>query len=172
MLDEPFSNLDAGLRRQVRAEVRQILREAQARAIFVTHDQEEALSLADEVAVMIEGRIVQLGSPHQIYLRPMNREVATFVGEANFVASVAQGSIVSRVLGDLPLVEAAHGPVEALVRSEMVQLHLDPLGPGCVDRVSLPQGLSLQARTAPRLDLSPGTPVRVIVEGPVMVYPR
>ncbi|MEW5960734.1 MAG: ABC transporter ATP-binding protein [Chloroflexota bacterium] len=183
LLDEPFSNLDAGLRSQVRAEVRQILREAQATAIFVTHDQEEALSLADEVAVMLEGRIVQIGSPHQIYLRPMNREVAAFVGKANFVAGVAKGSTVNCVLGDLSLVEAAHGPVEVLVRPEMAQLYPDPLGPGCVDRisffghdqlvqVSLPQGLSLQVRTPPRLDLSPGMPVRVIVEGPVMVYPR
>jgi iron(III) transport system ATP-binding protein len=70
LLDEPFSNLDAGLRSQVRAEVRQILRQAQATAIFVTHDQEEALSLADEVAVMIEGRLVQTDTPKNCIAGP------------------------------------------------------------------------------------------------------
>ncbi|GAB4456488.1 MAG: ABC transporter ATP-binding protein [Anaerolineae bacterium] len=181
LLDEPFSNLDAALRQSVREEVRQILRQAGATAIFVTHDQEEALSLADEVAVMIEGAILQVGSPQQLYLRPARREVAAFVGEANFLAGVAHGPVVSCALGDLPLVETAHGPVEVLIRPEMAHLQPDPTGPGRVERISffghdqlvevaLPAGLRLQARTQPRLDLSPGALVQVTVEGPVVAY--
>jgi iron(III) transport system ATP-binding protein len=181
LLDEPFSNLDAALRQSVREEVRQILRQAGATAIFVTHDQEEALSLADEVAVMIEGTILQIASPQQLYLRPARRDVAAFVGEANFLAGVANGSTVACALGDLPLVETAHGPVEVLIRPEMARLQLDPAGPGRVEQinffghdqlvqVSLPAGLRLQARTRPRLDLVPGVQVQVRVEGPVIAY--
>ncbi|MCK6625213.1 MAG: ABC transporter ATP-binding protein [Anaerolineae bacterium] len=181
LLDEPFSNLDAALRQSVREEVRQILRQAGVTAIFVTHDQEEALSLADEVAVMIEGAILQIGSPQQLYLRPARREVAAFVGEANFLTGVAHGATVSCPLGELPLVETAHGPVEVLIRPEMARLQPDPTGPGRVERISffghdqlveiaLPAGLRLQARTQPRLDLSPGAPVQVTVEGPVVAY--
>jgi iron(III) transport system ATP-binding protein len=85
LLDEPFSNLDAALRRAMREEVRQILRVANATAIFVTHDQEEALSLADTVVIMREGKIEQVGAPQEVYLRPVNREVAAFLGEANFI---------------------------------------------------------------------------------------
>ncbi|MBC8075555.1 MAG: ABC transporter ATP-binding protein, partial [Chloroflexales bacterium] len=85
LLDEPFSNLDASLRRTVRSEVRRILQAAGATVLFVTHDQEEALSLADQVAVMLEGRILQVGRPATIYERPTTREVAAFVGAANFL---------------------------------------------------------------------------------------
>lgn len=181
LLDEPFSNLDAALRQSVREEVRQILRQAGATVIFVTHDQEEALSLADEVAVMIEGTILQSGPPQQVYLRPARREVAEFVGEANFLAGEAHGSSVTCALGDLPLAETAHGAVEILIRPEMVLLHPDPEGAGCVERVSffghdqmvqvsLPHGVRLQARTQPRLDLIPGSHVQVAVEGAVVAY--
>lgn len=181
LLDEPFSNLDAALRQSVREEVRQILRQAGATAVFVTHDQEEALSLADEVAVMIEGTILQSGTPQQVYLRPARREVAVFVGEANFLAGEAHGSSVTCTLGDLPLAEAAHGVVEILIRPEMVLLQPAPEGMGCVERVSffghdqmvqvsLSNGVRLQARTQPRLDLIPGSRVKVAVEGPVVAY--
>jgi iron(III) transport system ATP-binding protein len=181
LLDEPFSNLDAALRQSVREEVRQILRQAGATAIFVTHDQEEALSLADEVAVMIEGTILQVGTPQQVYLRPARREVAKFVGEANFLAGEANGSSVTCMFGNLPLAEAAHGAVEILIRPEMVLLQPDPEGTGCVERVSffghdqmvqvsLPDGVRLQARTQPHLNLIPGSQVQVAVNGPVVAY--
>lgn len=181
LLDEPFSNLDAALRQSVREEVRQILRQAQATAVFVTHDQEEALSLADEVAVMMGGSILQIASPQQLYLRPARREVAAFVGEANFLAGVANGTSVTCALGDLPLAEVTYGPVEVLIRPEMARLQPDPTGAGCIQQisffghdqlvqVSLPDGLRLQARTRPRLDLAPGTQVQVTIDGPVVAY--
>jgi iron(III) transport system ATP-binding protein len=182
LLDEPFSNLDAALRQSVREEVRQILRQAEATAIFVTHDQEEALSLADEVAVMIQGAILQVASPQQLYLRPARHEVAAFVGEANFLRGNADGAQATCALGSLPLVGSAQGLVELLIRPEMVLVQPDPAGPARVERVnffghdqliqvSFSDGLCLQARTRPRLDLSPGTPVQVSVDGPVVAFP-
>ncbi|HRE28922.1 MAG TPA: spermidine/putrescine ABC transporter ATP-binding protein, partial [Anaerolineales bacterium] len=77
--------LDAALRKSMRADVRRILKQAGATALLVTHDQEEALSLADEVAVMEAGRIAQIGAPQEIYLRPATRAVASFVGDANLL---------------------------------------------------------------------------------------
>ena len=70
LLDEPFSNLDAALRQDLRTDVRRVLRESGTTAVFVTHDQEEALSLADRVAVMIDGRVLQVARPHEIYRQP------------------------------------------------------------------------------------------------------
>jgi iron(III) transport system ATP-binding protein len=126
LLDEPFSNLDAALRAQVRAEVRAILRQANVTSIFVTHDQEEALSLADKVAMMREGRILQFGTPHEIYSRPANRDVAQFVGEANFVSAVARGMTAQSALGDIALLQEAYGAVSLLIRPEAI--HIAPQG--------------------------------------------
>ena len=102
LLDEPFANLDAALRVTIRTEVRRILREAGATAMFVTHDQEEALSTADTVAVMRAGRVVQVGPPDEIYRNPADLWVARFVGDANVVEGemVGEGK-VSCVLGML-----------------------------------------------------------------------
>ena len=85
LLDEPFSALDATLRVQVRAEVATILREVEVTSVFVTHDQDEAFVLGDQVAVLREGRIEQVGTPDDLYRRPATPWVAGFVGEANFV---------------------------------------------------------------------------------------
>ena len=102
LLDEPFANLDAALRVTIRTEVRRILREAGATAMFVTHDQEEALSTADTVAVMRAGRVVQVGPPDEIYRNPADLWVARFVGDANVLAGelVGEGK-VSCALGVL-----------------------------------------------------------------------
>jgi|DewCreStandDraft_5_1066085.scaffolds.fasta_scaffold00182_29 ABC-type Fe3+/spermidine/putrescine transport system ATPase subunit len=95
LLDEPLSNLDAKLRIRVRTEIREIQRRLKKTTIYVTHDQEEALSISDVIAVMDRGRIVQVGTPTEIYHRPANRFVADFVGLANF----AQGTVVEAVDG-------------------------------------------------------------------------
>ena len=128
LLDEPFSNLDAGLRTQVRAEVRQILRQARATVIFVTHDQEEALSLADEVAVMIKGRIVQTDTPQKLYRRPISKQVATFLGNANFLPGEALDGQVACALGQLPTISILTGPVEVMLRPEDLVLIPDETG--------------------------------------------
>ena len=85
LLDEPLSNLDAKLRMNIRAELRQIQRNLGITTIYVTHDQAEALSLSDQIAVMQSGRVVQLGSPREIYYKPLNTFVADFVGTANLL---------------------------------------------------------------------------------------
>ncbi len=122
LLDEPFSNLDAALRSQVRTDVRAILKATGMTCVFVTHDQQEALSLADEVAVMFDGRVAQIASPHDLYHKPVDRNVAAFVGESNFLPGFAEGNSVSCPLGRLPLVEPATGRVFVLIRPESVLL--------------------------------------------------
>ena len=122
LLDEPFSNLDAALRAQVRSDVREILRQADTTAVFVTHDQEEAFSLADEVGVLIDGLIMQVADPQQLYRSPVNHAVAAFVGEANFLPGEAQGMTVDCALGQLPVKQTTHGRVDVLIRPEALHL--------------------------------------------------
>jgi iron(III) transport system ATP-binding protein len=102
LLDEPFDALDAGLRAQVRGEVRETLRAAGATALLVTHDQEEALSLADTVAVMRDGRIAQAADPQTLYRDPVDVEVARFVGEAVLLDGRLDGDYAETALGRLP----------------------------------------------------------------------
>ena len=118
LLDEPFSNLDTGLRAQVRNDVRDILLETETTAIFVTHDQQEALSLSDEIAVIFDGRLMQVATPHLIYNRPVNSQVAHFIGEANFLPGEAQGLTASSPLGTVKLFHPKSGPVQLMIRPE------------------------------------------------------
>jgi ABC-type Fe3+/spermidine/putrescine transport system ATPase subunit len=97
LFDEPLSNLDARLRVRMRGEIRRIIKDAGATAVYVTHDQEEALSMADRIAVMDDGRVVQVGTPEQVYHRPVNRFVADFLGEANFLAAMVEAAGESEV---------------------------------------------------------------------------
>ncbi|MEO0769857.1 MAG: ABC transporter ATP-binding protein [Cyanobacteria bacterium J06649_4] len=99
LLDEPFSNLDVQVRLYLRQEVRDILKSIGASGIFVTHDQEEALAIADKVAVMQAGKIVQLDSPEGIYQRPTSRFVAEFVTQANFLAGKRYGDVWETEIG-------------------------------------------------------------------------
>jgi len=185
LLDEPFSNLDAALRLQVRTEVRSILKAAGTTCVFVTHDQEEALSLADEVAVMLDGQIAQMASPQQVYHRPTTRAVAAFVGEANFLQGYADGAWAGCSLGHLPLTTSARGPVELLIRPE--SLHLTPAnGSAAVAAVqwcefyghdqrlgiTLTDGTSLIARLGPEDTFAVGERVAVRVRHPVIPFPR
>jgi iron(III) transport system ATP-binding protein len=101
LLDEPFSNLDTTLRVQVRHEVRELLKQSKATAIFVTHDQEEALFIGDRVAVMNQGRLEQIGTPDEIFHRPLTRFVADFIGETDFVPGTVTDTGVETALGRL-----------------------------------------------------------------------
>ena len=85
LLDEPFSNLDAKLRVDMREELKNLQKELKITMVFVTHDQEEALSLSDRIVVMDEGKIMQVGTPQEIYYQPVNQYVANFVGKSNFI---------------------------------------------------------------------------------------
>jgi iron(III) transport system ATP-binding protein len=129
LLDEPFSSLDASLRAGLRREVELILREAEASAVFVTHDQEEALSIADRVAVMRDGHVMQTGSPEEVYMRPRDRWVASFVGEVNLVNGVADTLGVATELGFFDLAMPADpGLIRVAVRPEQLDLRPDDEG--------------------------------------------
>jgi iron(III) transport system ATP-binding protein len=138
LLDEPFSSLDAALRASVRADVAEVLRKASTTALLVTHDQDEALSLADSVAVLREGRIVQRGTPHELYATPVDAALANFLGDANLVEGFASGGVVTTALGALPLCAGAadSGPVVVLLRPEQ----LDVLDAGWTSGGGAPEG--------------------------------
>ena len=109
LLDEPLSNLDAKLRLEMRAEIRRICKEAGLTALYVTHDQKEALSIADRLAVMRDGRLEQVGAPREVYTRPATAFVAGFIGEANFLP----GRIAEHAGGRVQ-VETDAGRIETL----------------------------------------------------------
>ncbi|WP_162914040.1 ABC transporter ATP-binding protein [Taklimakanibacter lacteus] len=130
LFDEPFSNLDAGLRLRMRAEVKELHQRLGVTSIFVTHDQEEAMSISDRIAVMNKGRIEQLGTPEEIYARPATRYVATFIGSPRIELAagetVAFGNMSACRIGSvtLPLVRSLRPgrQVEIGVRPEHVRL--------------------------------------------------
>jgi iron(III) transport system ATP-binding protein len=186
LLDEPFAALDTGLRAAVRAEVRRVVRAAGATVLLVTHDQEEALSMADEVAVMDGGRVVQQDAPMTVYREPSTTAVAQFLGDAVLLAAESEGGSARTALGSLPLASTAvatHGTV--LVRPEQIALapsdevtataHVTDtqfFGHDALVTVGLRDaGTTVRARLlgAPT-HLTPGTPVRVAVSGPVTFF--
>jgi iron(III) transport system ATP-binding protein len=131
LLDEPFSSLDPALRAGVRADVRALLHTAGATALLVTHDQDEALSLADRVAVIHCGRIRQTDTPQELYDSPADTEVAGFVGEANLIHGEFAGDEVRTALGDLAFTcragsQPTTGAAVVLIRPEQVKL--SPIG--------------------------------------------
>jgi iron(III) transport system ATP-binding protein len=157
LLDEPFSNLDVDLRVAMREEVREIIRKAGVTAVSVTHDQEEAFSISDRVAVMSTGRIEQVGPPERVFQRPESRFVAGFLGHASFLPGRVAGEKVTTPLGTLPR-EQLHGlsreydgsDIDVLVRPDDVSLTRVPpaeadgrvayrryLGPTVLYRVAL-----------------------------------
>lgn len=183
LLDEPFSNLDAALRATVREEVRAILDVTDTTAVFVTHDQTEALSLADRVAVMDQGRLHQVAPPHELYARPATRFVAEFVGDALALPARRAGRFfVDGPLGRLEtLREVPHGEIVAMVRPEEVVLHADPEGPGLVRGITYyghdqvvsvaMDDVVVDARLGPAQQFGVGERVRVAVAGPVAAFP-
>jgi iron(III) transport system ATP-binding protein len=128
LLDEPFSNLDALLRQEMRQSIRDLIKQAGTTAIFVTHDQEEALTFADRVAVMQNGRIDQIGTPEQIYNTPRTLFVAQFLGRTNLLLTNADGLQAETLLGTLRLHREAHGPVLLSLRPEHLTLESAPNG--------------------------------------------
>jgi iron(III) transport system ATP-binding protein len=193
LLDEPFSSLDPSLRAGVRADVKGLLTAAGATALLVTHDQDEALSLADRVAVIRSGRVCQCDTPQGLYDAPADTEVAGFVGDANLVPGVFVGGSVRTLFGDLACssgagVEGADADAVVLIRPE--QVRLCPLGGApcalagrilereyhghdCVLRVK-PDGDEatgvILARIPGQVAYQVGSPVGVSVEGPVLAW--
>lgn len=126
LLDEPFSNIDTALRQHLRDDVKRLLRDAGCSAIFVTHDQEEALYLADTIAVMHAGRLEQAGSPEEVLYRPRSRVVADFIGRASYLPGRINDGRVETELGNWPLPPEYKGnladPVSVLVRPDAIEI--------------------------------------------------
>jgi iron(III) transport system ATP-binding protein len=120
LLDEPFSSLDAGLREETGRAVARALRASAATAVLVTHDQGEALSLADQVAVMSHGRFLQVAAPDQVYLDPVSPEVASFVGQSALLPAHAVDGLATSVLGPVRVRGARDGAVLLAVRPEQL----------------------------------------------------
>jgi iron(III) transport system ATP-binding protein len=129
LLDEPFSALDAGLREAVRKSVARVLQQAGITAILVTHDQAEALSFADQVAVLRQGRLAQVGAPHALYWRPKDRDTALFLGDATMLDAELGDGFATCALGRIPAEATARtGSVAIMLRPE--QIRLSPAGTG------------------------------------------
>jgi len=172
LLDEPFSNLDAARRVGVREEVRELLRRAQTTAVFVTHDQEEALFMGDEVAVMRDGRLEQIGTPETVFHRPRTRFVAEFIGRTDFIMGAVTAAGIETPLGTLPYrVNLANGTcVTVAVRPDDVQITPDKEGNGrivsrrfvgmaYIYRVVLTDGTLVYSWQPHQLQLAEGTAV-------------
>jgi iron(III) transport system ATP-binding protein len=181
LLDEPFSSLDAALRLSAGREVTAVLRNAGSTAVLVTHDQGEALSLADRVAVMDDGLIRQVDSPAQLYGAPVDQRVGRFVGDANLVPAELHGGGARCSLGTVSLRSRPVGPdgttVTLLVRPEQLRVTAAPdsgnasvdevvfYGPHALVRLSVDGGTRLQARVDPAHVPAAGDRVRVEVAG-------
>ena len=184
LLDEPFAALDAGLRETLRDEVAEILRVAGVSALLVTHDQAEALSLADRVVVIREGRVAQAGTPEEVYERPTSRWVAEFLGETDVVPGTAGDGMAECALGRFPVSPELNGPVDILLRPESVSItHRGGdsdarvvarsfYGHDQLVHLELPDGMRLRSRQLGFPAWHPGDRVSVRIAGPVTALPR
>ena len=185
LLDEPFSSLDASLRAETRRAVANALHTAGATAVLVTHDQTEALSMADRVAVMHEGRVIQFDTPSHLYESPADIVTAAFVGEAVLLPATAHDGRAECALGTLRLQAATpDGPITVLIRPEQIMLSEDPAAPpACVEHLNyyghdatiglrlLPEGPAVLARTTSRVLPALESVVNLAVVGAVHHYP-
>lgn len=186
LLDEPFAALDAGLRTRVREDIATILRDTGTTAILVTHDQSEALSLADSVALLIDGEVAQHATPGDLFNCPATLMNARFIGSTVEVGGIANAGTVHTALGALrarlPIVD---GPAVAVLRPEQLRLGVTGAparvtacrfyGSDTVVHVELDDGTALQLRSPGRLDLHDDAQVTVEVHGGdedgVLAYP-
>ncbi|MDB2236348.1 ABC transporter ATP-binding protein [Halorubrum ezzemoulense] len=194
LLDEPFSNLDVRLRVEMREEVRRILKEAGVTAVSVTHDQEEALSISDRVAVMSDGRIEQVGRPESVFERPESKFVASFLGRASFLEGELRDGKVDTGIGRFDAVTLEGydtvydgAPVDVLVRPD--DLRATPatseladgvvtsrqyVGPSFVYRVELDSGEAVHClhNHVEEFDLDEPVSLELTADHPLAWYPR
>jgi ABC-type Fe3+/spermidine/putrescine transport system ATPase subunit len=195
LLDEPLSNLDARIRLQMRHEIRSIQRQLGVTAILVTHDREEAMVMADQVIILDQGKVAQVGTPEQVYQQPASPYVAAFMGAENILeceASPLDGGSVLRItaLPQVPLAIATHhaGPVQVHFRSERASIQAPDAAPpdnlrvpGTVTQASYLGGsyrCSVDTPCGPffidhAVSLSSGDPVTICVPSNALhIYPR
>ena len=171
-MDTP-GGLDTSMRVEVRSEVHRLLLDLAITSIFVTHDQEEAFVIGDRVAVMNEGKIVQVDTPHAIYTRPVSRWVAEFVGEASILRCAASGASAAAPFGPVPLAGQHDGAVDVLLRPEQLAIVdgdsalvevVEFYGHDTMVFVSI-DGQVVRIRTGPDLKVSRGDRVGVEFRG-------
>jgi iron(III) transport system ATP-binding protein len=186
LLDEPFAALDTALREQLRGEVASILRTSGASALLVTHDQAEALSLADTITVLDAGRVQQQGTPEEVYERPRSRWVAQFLGEADLLPGSATDGVVECELGRFPVSADLAGAVDVILRPESVAISHVSGRSGTEARVvdreffghdqlvylELASGLRLRSRRLGFPAWHAGDRVSIRVDGPVSAVAR
>ena len=175
LLDEPLSNLDAALKDVLRWDIRNALKEAGVPAIWVTHDQEEALSVGDRVGVLKEGVIQQIDTPEQCFSVPANRFVARFLGEASFIKGQADQGVVTTAIGSAPVVPVGEhsNELDVLVRPDDISIDLDASnsngeivwvrfeGGSKLCAVQLACGNQVTSRVSHELVVKPGDKVQV-----------
>lgn len=185
LLDEPFSNLDALLREETRQEVRQLLKDRGMSAVLVTHDQEEALSFADRLAVMRGGQIDQIGTPEGVYDQPRTLFVAQFLGRTNLMLSQAEGTAADTPLGRVSLTGEAEGTVMVSLRPEHLTLKPPEADAGprgtVVDRAFKGHDITYRVEcdgseylvhTHSRVSYAPGDTVCICPRSPAVVLER
>ncbi|ACK69725.1 ABC transporter related [Gloeothece citriformis PCC 7424] len=175
LLDEPLSNLDVQVRQYLRHEIRHILKATGISAIFVTHDQEEAMAICDKIAVMRQGKLEQLGTPEDIYTQPTSRFVAEFVTGANFLPAKRSGNLWQTEIGTWELINtASFEEGELMVRQEDIGLKPDETASVVIsDRQFLgreyrycletPSGNQIHVRTTSSTQLPIGTKVKLLI---------
>lgn len=194
LLDEPFSNLDESHRVRMREEIRRILKETDTTTISVTHDQEEALSISDRLAVMTDGHIEQAGHPEAIFQQPRSRFVADFLGHASFLPGTVKGEHVETAIGPIPL-EQIHGlteeyqgtDIDVLVRPDDVAALPAPeersdghlvyrryLGPSVLYRVEMTDGTTVESlhNHSDQIDLDEAISIHLIADHELAWFPR
>lgn len=173
LLDEPLSNLDAALKDSLRWEIREALKTAGVSAVWVTHDQEEALSVGDRIGILQDGELVQLADPETCFCRPVNRFVASFLGDASYIRGQFSDGLVATEIGEIAAVaiEGATGDVDLMLRPDDVSLVQDTEagkseilwaryeGATWLYGVALGSGDLVQVRTSHEHKLEPGEKV-------------
>jgi iron(III) transport system ATP-binding protein len=184
LLDEPFSNLDAGQRVRVREEVRAILKRSASTAIFVTHDQEEALYMGDRLAIINNGKVEQIGTPEEVFQRPATRFVASFLGQSDFLPGKVTSAGIQTELGVLSCADdlSSGTNVDVVLRPDDVTIHPDESssaqiverlyqGMTNVYRVRLPSGQMVHSLQPHFVRHERETTVRVVIDaGHPLVY--
>ncbi|MBO21337.1 MAG: ABC transporter ATP-binding protein [Rhodospirillaceae bacterium] len=166
LLDEPFSGLDASLRHRVRDQAAAILRDSGIATLMVTHDPEEAMYLADRIAVMEQGLLRQIGTPDEIYLSPANAFVAAFFGDVNRFSGTVEGGQVATPLGAVPTNGHTQGtPVDVMIRPEALSVSTEAAEGGTCGIVVAARFLGRRSLVDVRLNDTVGTLVRVHVAG-------